>query len=63
MFHNMISDQAGGDAYAAWARNDYGVADEGEERPDFLICAVDDYDPTTLPGTEGEIPKDCRGKK
>ena len=54
MVNNVISDQAGGDAFAAWARNDYGVAEEGEERPDILILAVGDYDPGTIPGPEGE---------
>ena len=54
MVTKMIEDQAEGDLYAAWARNDYGVAVEGETRPEPTAFTIGDYDPTTVPGPEGE---------
>lgn len=47
----MIVDQAEGDLYAAWARNNFQM---GDELPDRLNFTIGDYDPTTIPGPEGE---------
>ncbi len=47
----MILDQAEGDAYAGWARNNYNL---GVTMPDRLLFTIGDYDATTIPGPEGE---------
>ncbi len=47
----IIADQAEGDAYAHWARANYALDDVVPERSSFT---VGDYDPTTIPGPEGE---------
>lgn len=47
----MIADQAEGDAYAHWARANYALPDQVPDRSTFTIG---DYDPTTIPGPEGE---------
>jgi hypothetical protein len=47
----MIADQAEGDAYAHWARANYALDDVVPARSTFTIG---DYDPTTIPGPEGE---------
>ena len=54
MVTKMIKDQDHGDKYALWARNDYGVAEIGEDRPAATEFTIGDYDPTTVPGPEGE---------
>lgn len=54
MVTKMIRDQAHGDQFATWARNDYGVAVEGETRPDATAFTIGDFDATTVPGPEGE---------
>jgi len=51
MVTNMILDQAEGDAYAHWARNNYAM---GDALPDRLTFTIGDYNPTTIPGVEGE---------
>lgn len=51
MMTKMIVDQAEGDEYAHWARNNFQMGDELPERTTFTIG---DYDPTTIPGPEGE---------
>jgi len=47
----IIADQAEGDAYAHWARANYALDDVVPDRSSFT---VGDYDPTTIPGPEGE---------
>jgi len=54
MVTKMIRDQAHGDQFALWARNDYGVAGEGETRPDATAFTIGDYNAQTVPGPEGE---------
>lgn len=54
MVTKMIRDQAHGDQYAIWARNDYGVAVEGETRPAATVFSIGDFDGSTVPGPEGE---------
>lgn len=54
MATKAIPDQATGDAYAVWARNNYGVSGDGESIADESVFAIGDYDPTTVPGPEGE---------
>ncbi len=51
MVTKMILDQAEGDQYAHWARNNYSM---GDEMPDRLNFTIGDYDPKTIPGPEGE---------
>ena len=51
MTTKMIVDQAEGDAYAQWARNNYQM---GDAMPDRLLFTIGDYNPTTIPGPEGE---------
>jgi len=51
MVTKMIADQAEGDEYAHWARNNYQM---GDEMPARTVFTVGDYDPQTIPGPEGE---------
>ncbi len=47
-----IADQAEGDLYAQWARNNFAVA--GVTLPDDATFSFGDQDPTTIPGIESE---------
>jgi hypothetical protein len=47
-----IADQAEGDLYAQWARNNYAI--EGVTLPDDATFSFGDQDPTTIPGIETE---------
>lgn len=47
----MIESQAEGDLYGTWARANFNL---GETVPDRLNFTIGDYDPTTIPGPEGE---------
>jgi hypothetical protein len=47
-----IADQAEGDLYAQWARNNYAIADV--TLPDDATFSFGDQDPTTIPGIESE---------
>jgi hypothetical protein len=54
MVTNVIPDQTVGDAYAIWARRNYQVASPGETMPARTVFSIGDYNPTTVPGPEGE---------
>ena len=47
-----IADQAEGDLYAQWARNNFAIA--GVTLPDDATFSFGDQDPTTIPGIESE---------
>jgi len=51
MSTKMIESQAEGDLYGTWARANFNL---GEAVPDRLEFTIGDYDPTTIPGPEGE---------
>jgi hypothetical protein len=52
MVTNGIADQAEGDLYAQWARNNFAVPDV--TLPDDATFSFGDQDPTTIPGIESE---------
>jgi hypothetical protein len=47
----MIETQAEGDLYGTWAMANFNL---GKSVPDRLNFTIGDYDPTTIPGPEGE---------
>lgn len=47
----MIESQAEGDLYGTWAMANFNL---GKTVPDRLNFTIGDYDPTTIPGPEGE---------